>query len=203
MPLLRRFSALHPQGPWDAIARNAMAVLSANPQTRLTPDWVAYRVQANGKGEFFADPEHGDRGSYDAIRSYLWAGVTAPADAKSRALLQAQRGMADLVSANAAPPESVSVASGQVDGSAPFGFSSALVPYLYALGEKQKAAGQQRLALAQLQQAGYDAANGRRAWPYYDYVLSLFGLGWQDGRYRFLASGQLQPSWKKTCLQNA
>ena len=37
----------------------------------------------------------------------------------------------------------------------------------------------------------------QRAAPprYYEQVLSLFALGWYEGRYRFAADGQLRPAW--------
>jgi endoglucanase len=30
-------------------------------------------------------------------------------------------------------------------------------------------------------------------------VLSLFALGWRDGRYRFAADGTLDPQWSSPC----
>lgn len=203
MPLLRRFAAVDRRGPWRDVAGNAVAVLAAFPRTRLTPDWLAYRVGSDGKGIYLADPSRGDRGSYDAIRAYLWAGATAPGDRLSARLLDAQRGMVARVPADGAPPEEVFVASGEARGDGPFGFSAALLPYLRALGETAKADAQRRRALALLQQARLDAASGKRVLPYYDYVLSLFGFGWDEGRYRFQATGKLQPSWEKTCQRTA
>ena len=31
---------------------------------------------------------------------------------------------------------------------------------------------------------------------YYEQVLTLFGLGWLDGHYRFARDGRLLPTWK-------
>jgi endoglucanase len=36
---------------------------------------------------------------------------------------------------------------------------------------------------------------------YYDHVLSLFGLGWIENRYRFMSNGQVQLKWQKSCIQ--
>ena len=35
--------------------------------------------------------------------------------------------------------------------------------------------------------------------PYYDIVLSLFGMGWADRRYRFTRTGELAPRWASEC----
>jgi endoglucanase len=34
---------------------------------------------------------------------------------------------------------------------------------------------------------------------YYGSVLTLFGAGWDQGRYRFAADGTLQPDWSESC----
>jgi len=34
---------------------------------------------------------------------------------------------------------------------------------------------------------------------YYGSVLTLFGAGWDQGRYRFAADGTLQPGWSESC----
>ena len=38
---------------------------------------------------------------------------------------------------------------------------------------------------------------------YYDYVLGLFGTGWDEQRYQFLPSGKLKLRTEKVCLPNA
>ncbi|MNJ66660.1 endo-1,4-D-glucanase [compost metagenome] len=39
--------------------------------------------------------------------------------------------------------------------------------------------------------------------PYYDFVLSLFALGFMDDRYHFLDDGKLQPLWETSCPRAA
>jgi endoglucanase len=34
---------------------------------------------------------------------------------------------------------------------------------------------------------------------YYDYVLSLFGMGWIENRYRFSSNGQINLNWNPVC----
>jgi len=53
--------------------------------------------------------------------------------------------------------------------------------------------------LARMDQARAAADAAKTQAPYYHYVLSLFSLGWLDGRYRFGDRGSLNLSWKKAC----
>uniref|UniRef100_UPI0039F075E6 cellulose synthase complex periplasmic endoglucanase BcsZ n=1 Tax=Bordetella sputigena TaxID=1416810 RepID=UPI0039F075E6 len=150
-------------------------------------------------GRFATDPVKGDVGSYDAIRAYMWAGVTPDDDPLAMPLRAAARGMAAATAALGYPPESVRTATGVAAGTGPFGFSAALLPYLQAtrradLLEAQRARVQTLLAQAR---AHADAAHTQA--PYYDYVLTLFGLGWSEGRYRFHITGIVQPSWETSC----
>jgi endo-1,4-beta-D-glucanase Y len=41
--------------------------------------------------------------------------------------------------------------------------------------------------------------HGEQADAYYGSVLTLFGAGWDQGRYRFAADGTLQPRWSESC----
>jgi len=74
------------------------------------------------------------------------------------------------------------------EGTGNYGFHAALVPYLQAQGEADR---------AKAMVAGLPTPEQQRAAPprYYEQVLSLFALGWYEGRYRFAADGQLRPSW--------
>ncbi|PLK81518.1 endo-1,4-D-glucanase, partial [Klebsiella pneumoniae] len=37
---------------------------------------------------------------------------------------------------------------------------------------------------------------------YYSAVLTLFGQGWDQHRFRFTASGELQPDWNQECTSS-
>nr|WP_237717084.1 cellulose synthase complex periplasmic endoglucanase BcsZ [Cupriavidus basilensis] len=75
VPLLRRLAAAEPSGPWGTLATQAGKLVDAVARQGIVPDWSAYRSDAAGTG-FLTDPDKGDVSSYDAIRVYLWAGVT-------------------------------------------------------------------------------------------------------------------------------
>ncbi len=133
-------------------------------------------------------------GSYDAIRVYLWAGMTNSADPQSRAVLGAVGGMGGWLKAHMFPPVQVSGAGvpGPEDG--PLSFSAAVVPYLSVLGENASLAKQQDRLAAQL-----DPGMNLYGHPpaYYDQNLAMFSEGWLSHRFRFGRDGELKVTWKK------
>jgi endo-1,4-beta-D-glucanase Y len=199
IPLLRRLAELRPNGPWTEIALNTPRLLKATSPKGFAADWVSYVRPKSGKAYFGIDELGGDRGSYDAIRVYLWAGMTAKDDPLASEVLNAIPGMRAYIAANRQPPENILVTTGTVSGQAPFGFSAAVLPYLKALGATQLFDEQERRA-RKMQVA---SASDRRMFPvrppYYDYALSLFGFGWTEGRYQFLKNGQAKFHWEKSC----
>jgi len=200
LPVLRRLAVASPKGPWAHIAENTAALLEAATPRGYVADWVAYRATSPRRGLFVVDPVKGDVGSYDAIRAYLWAGMAASSDPLSGRMLQALSGMAASTASTGIPPERVKTSTGLAEGSGPFGFSAALVPYFTARDQPWLATMQRRRAEALLRDSLQAASAGQgRQPPYYDVVLSLFGLGWAEDRFRFLRTGQVQLSWEKTC----
>ena len=193
IPMFRRLAAEDKQTRWnDIAATNARIQRDASPKGFMA-DWVGYKSLDGKTGSFVVDPAKGDDGSYDAIRNYMWAGMTPVSDALAKPSLNALLGMRDAGRITPLPPEHVQVLAGVPRGTGPVGFSAALLPYYEALGET---------ALRDAQRARVQTAfaPGNPNPPlYYDYVLGLFGTGWSEQRYRFLASGQLQLRWEKAC----
>ncbi|MBY0578102.1 MAG: cellulase [Burkholderiales bacterium] len=179
--ILRRFAEEEPEGPWEKIAENSLRLIKSSSPHRLAPDWAAYRV---GKG-FVIDPVNGDVGGYDAIRVYLWAGMLADGDRLRHPLLSSLSAMRGELKKNLVPPAIIHAASGAAEGSGPIGYTASLLPYLKALGEER---------LLRLQQERMKTVDSIR---YYDRVLSMFGEGWLEGRFRFDISGHCVPKWKR------
>jgi endoglucanase len=177
---LRAFAREDPQGPWERIARWTPAFLRAACPKGLAPDWVIHR----GAAGFHADPISADRGSYDAIRVYLWAGLLHRSDPAKPELMRVLRGMLELVAARPAElPRFVHAETGAVEEEAPAGFSAALLPYLHSA---------QRPDLVIAQRARFERLDSAKRPPtYYDQVLALFGLGAMDGAFRFDIEGRL------------
>lgn len=196
IPVLRRLVSADPDGPWQQVVESSAKLLNDGGGHGFAADWVGYRGTSATSGLFVPDPFKGDIGSYDAIRVYLWAGMTDPGDPLAKTILGSLRGMARATAAIGMPPEKVAITTGKTDGRAPFGFSAALVPFFQASAEPWLAEQQQRRALEGLAQG---RENGSPVPIYYDYMLSLFGLGWAEQRYRFDADGRLEPSWESAC----
>jgi endoglucanase len=161
--------------PWRRMPGAALALLEASAHDGLVPDWVAL---SPGTGPVPAD---GGRGSYDAIRVYLWAGLLAATPAR-RELLATLAPMARLLATRGTPPAWFDPATGRSGGDGPRAFAAALVPFLTASGEAATARRLRRQA----------EAPGAPA--YYDDVLALLALAHADGRYRFAADGRL---WRR------
>jgi endoglucanase len=198
IPILRRFADFDHKGPWAEIAKNTVALIKAASPNGFIADWVSYRAKGKS-GEFIVDPVKGDTGSYDAIRTYLWAGLTPARDPLRKPLLASLGGMLQATAADGVPPEKVQVQNGQRSGVGPFGFSAALLPYFKALGnaplQQQQALRVQQLMAQSLTPEAVKVAQP----PYYFFVLSLFSLGYMDNSYRFLDQGKLQPIWENKC----
>ncbi|AUT71832.1 MULTISPECIES: cellulose synthase complex periplasmic endoglucanase BcsZ [Paraburkholderia] len=202
LPLLRALAAQSPNGPWARVADNAFKLVKTTAPLGFAPDWAAYR-DGQRDGQFIVDPQKGDVGSYDAIRVYLWAGLTAPADPLAKPWLAALHGMRDRIAQTGVPPEKVATTTGNASGEGPIGFWGALLPYFRALGDT-RAAGLAQTHLASLATPTPAPAPGagqatQNQPVYYDEVLMLFGTGSADGRYRFDENGRLVPRWENSC----
>jgi endo-1,4-beta-D-glucanase Y len=185
--MFQYFAVVDPQGPWADIWQNYLRLAPEIYAAGVAPDLYV----VNSRGVVTADSERAPAGSYDAIRVYLWAGMSGE---QSSELVRLLKPFAELVRTLGAPPEKVDPASGvafEADYS-PIGFSGAVLPYLKVLQEDE-------LLRAQLSRLRIDDGRARlgAATNYYDQALILFGQGWLDGQYGFDGQGQLQPQWQR------
>jgi endoglucanase len=188
LQLLRGLAVQQPRAGWLELLGPTERLLRESAPQGLAPDWVAYRAG----GGFEPDSETQARGSYDAIRVYLWAGMLHEQDPARATLLAHLRPMAALTRQRGTPPEVVDSRSGQAqarDGNP--GFSAALLPFLSALDEPA-------LLEAQRQRLAAEPP-ARQTAAYYQAVLALFGEGWLQGRYRFGADGRLELGSRSGC----
>jgi endoglucanase len=182
LPLLRWLAARSGSADWRAVLASSLAVLQGSAPQGIAPDWAAYVAQGEGgRFDLASQPADDRAGGYNAIRVYLWLGLTSPQDPARAALLQRYAPMAELVQRQGVPPEAVDPLSLQVQGIGSSGFSAALLPFLQALG--RPAALRQQQARLQARPVAADA--------YYDQALALFATGALEGRFRFHADGSL------------
>jgi endoglucanase len=186
--VLRGLATRVPDDPrWPRLLASASRVLIDTAPRGFAPDWALYRANSG----FAPDSQSNAESAYNAIRVYLWAGMLDPRDRLAPALLSHFAPFASFIAAHGAPPETVDATTGRASanmGNA--GFSAAAVPFLDARGEHSLADAQ----LARAAQLDRETPAG-----YYTSVLSLFALGWRDGRYRFAADGTLDPHWSTSC----
>lgn len=171
--------------PWSTLRETNLRLLLETAPKGFSPDWVRY--QKNGGWQL--KPEKTLVSSYDAIRVWLWVGMMHDSDPQKARLLARLKPMATLTAKKGIPPEKVDVATGKPTGQGPVGFSAALLPFLQ--NRDAQAAQRQRVA---------DNFPGDDA--YYSYVLTLFGQGWDQHRFRFTVKGELLPDWGQECASS-
>ncbi|MGB0211326.1 cellulose synthase complex periplasmic endoglucanase BcsZ [Algiphilus sp.] len=173
-------------GPWAAILAESVQALDVIAPNGLPPDWVQL-----GEGGYRPDPEHGTRGSYDAIRVFLWAAMEVPGlpilDRMRGSLIPAVR----IITGNGVMPEKWDVASAALSGEGPPGFQLVAATWLDSMGYDDIA---DRFA-ARAENQRVRGLYGQPA-RYYDQVLALFANGLREGRFRFRADGSLIPAWE-------
>lgn len=174
-------------GRWPRLYASTLRMLTDTAPHGYAPDWARYQTTRG----FVPDAETQATSAYNAIRVYLWAGMLSAQDPDAAALLSHFAPFAGFIAAHGAPPETVDTTTGVAGpnmGNA--GFSAAAVPFLDARGET---------AMADAQVARVAELDSKSAPGYYTSVLTLFGLGWRDGRYRFAADGTLNLPWSPSC----
>lgn len=165
---LRRMAALH-SPDWKTILQSAYALLAIAAPRGIQPDWIFY-----DKRGVFAPTT----GSYDAIRTYLWAGMDSSKEgAELIARLQPFYLLADRLGY---VPETVDPTTLQAAGKGSTGFVAAANTRLRRQGRP------------------YDDPS-KPSQGYYTQSLALFGTGFKTV-YDIGATGELIPAWSVPTL---
>lgn len=183
--MFRYLAAADPHGPWQAVWDDYLRLAPRIFPAGVAPDLFVVDTRA----VVTPDTERAPSGSYDAIRVYLWAGMSGRDGAQ---LVQRLAPFAVLIRSLGAPPETVDPLTGKATKTdySPTGYSGAVLPFLSALGDREALEAQsQRLRMAAVKARLGVATN------YYDEALILFGKGWLDRQYAFDEQGYLQPAW--------
>lgn len=186
LQLVARMQALYPQYTWQSMYQTSVQMLLETMPAGFSPDWATLRA-----GQYSADEVTGPVGNYNAIRTYLWAGMLNDNVAEKTTLVEAMQPFIAATKTLGAPPREVDTQTGRVSQLGSAGFSASALPLLSAAGQKELAELQAERVNTELVVEGND--------HYYDNVLSLFGLGWYEGRYRFGEQGELLPAWSEQC----
>ncbi len=190
LPVVMGLAEYAPLGPWREIAERIPQLVQRSAPHGIALDWLSY----SKKGFLAVDPQGKEaQASYDAIRVYLWAGMTDSKTRGQKELLSALSGMTRILSSAVIPPAVMNVKGGAISGRAGVGYSAALIPFLSAVGNRQLLE-EQKTRLATLY-----SQTGLLGDPphYYDQNLALFATGWSEGRYRFDRDGKLNLRWRR------
>lgn len=186
LQILARLADTYPEHKWHSIYQTSVKQLIETAPKGYSPDWAVWK-----NGNYQADQDSGAVGSYSAIRTYLWAGMLDDRVAEKQILLDRLQPMVSAVQQLGYPPRHIDTLSGKYTEEGSSGFSAALLPFIAAHKHEELLDSQAIRA----KDSGYFDANNR----YYDSVLSLFGLGWLDERFRFGPKGEFVPSWSEEC----
>lgn len=195
--LLVRLSNAFPEGPWTSVLGSLVPILTRGSPAGFAMDWVSagFTISPSlspaqlSAGDFAAHPV----GSYDAIRVYLWLGMSDKSTPGLKAFFDATSGMATYLKREVTPPLAVDGQGTVLSKDAPVGFSAAVVPYLQALNLRSQEKTQlDRIGAFKEQSTGLYG----RTPAYYDQNLILFATGFTEGRFHFDRDGKLVTHWR-------
>jgi endo-1,4-beta-D-glucanase Y len=193
--LLHAAARTQPEGPWETLANSLPRLLHMGSIGGFAADWL--EVFSDGTIRAIPPPDDNTAtavGSYDAIRIYLWSGITSPGTSGRDAVLKELSSMAAYMRNHPAPPEFVTELHSASMRAGPISYSAALIPFLLASQAPEAAALQQkRLNLAWSSRSGLYGESPR----YYDQNLSMFALGFTEHRYRIRDTGELEVPWQR------
>lgn len=171
--ILRRFALEDPF--WKEVYDGSLRMLIRSAPSGFSPEWALF-----DRGGRLVPPKGEDYeiGSYNAIRTYLWAGMLSPLDPASPMLRRRFEPMTEATRALNFPPEETQVVTGDVSEPGPAYFGACL---LELLGNTREA-GRIRTVLSA------DPVNPDR---YYGNVLTLYGLGFDAGQFAFDRDGRV------------
>ena len=184
--LLRYFAEAQPSTAWPELHRTSKALILATGHG-FSPDWIHFIPGKGFQPDTLLDP----KGSYDAIRVYLWAGLLSPSDPFRAALLLQLQGMKEAIKSLGYPPLEVNTLTGTLSGTGAFGFSAALIPFLNA-SEAYDLAEEQSLRV-------HATSDSEKNDAYYGQALNLFSSGFLAQRFRFTLVGRLETPWMSAC----
>ncbi|AEU36508.1 cellulose synthase complex periplasmic endoglucanase BcsZ [Granulicella mallensis] len=193
--LLQSAATVQPEGPWGAMAASLPSLVRGGTAAGFAPDWI--KIEPDGTMSSTPPLDLSTEqatGSYDAIRVYLWAGLTSSNTHGRDDLLKALSGMTSYMRTHPLPPEFVIEDKPEVRGDGPISFSAALIPFLQE-SRAPEAVAQQKKRLKDALSTG----TGLYGQPprYYDQNLAMFALGYTEHRFHIQSNGELEVPWQR------
>ena len=186
LQLLSRMDSLLPEDQWAAVYQSSVKVIKETMPKGASPDWVEWN-----KTGFQNDRQTQDIGSYNAIRTYLWAGMLPNNDVNKAIILHQMRPIVLELEKGKGMPEVFNAQTGEMTNRGSVGINAAILPLLSAAESTQIA----DIYAQKIKDSLATINNG----SYYNSVLTLFGLGWYEGLYQFENDGSVTPRWIHVC----
>lgn len=181
LPLLRRLSSLTGQSEWQEMVGPTLRLMVESAPRGISPEWAIWDARTG----WVPDPQSEGLGSYNAIRTYLWTGLSRR-DPAFEQLALAFLPWLHWVAQHGHAPEALNAVTGPDKArrprEGPPGFDVAALVLAHSLGFS---------GLERQLQTRIEAALSPRSPGYYSHALALFGMGWMDGRYQFAPEGTL------------
>lgn len=188
LTVLAAFAKNDTQGHWRDLYSSSLTLLLDSQRKGVSPDWLLY----DGKTITY-DSESTDIGNYNAIRSYLWAGMM-PSDMEgAQPLVESFKPFVSQAIQQQYAPLNTYAQSGKMEQHGPVGFDAALLPLIGLSADEEVTS---NWAARVRENLVTDRNN-----EYYNNVLALFGLGWYDNQYRFSSRGELLVPWAENSQQ--
>jgi len=182
MPLLAAFASRDTKGEWKDLYQGSLKLLTTSQAKGVSPDWLLYDGNA-----ISYDQQTTDIGNYNAIRSYLWAGMMPNAMDGYQPIIDSLTSFAKQSMTQGFAPLNTFAQTGRLEKKGPVGFDAALLPLLMIHSSTDIADLWANRIRTNLVTDSND--------EYYNNVLALFGLGWYDNQYRFSDTGGLLLPW--------
>ena len=164
---------------WNAVFDGSLRVLLRSAPKGFAPDWV--RFDKEGRIVEMQDPDNAI-GSYNAIRTYLWAGMMSPKDPAYAVLKRQFQPMVEAAVTLGAPPEKVNLNTLAMNKAGNPGFAACILELAERTPSAQKAAARIRTMLT---------AMPVQKDNYYTNMLILFGLGFDYRLFAFDENGRV------------
>lgn len=180
MQLMDYFYTHLPNDKWQSLRQTSLLLTMESSKRGFAPDWIDF----NTKDKVFDNPTEG---SYNAIRVYLWAGMLS-ADSEHWPILKLHFAKSvQFVNKLQGVPESINTELLAFNNYGNIGFDISFLPLI----TRFKYAELENVIMTKI-----IASDLMTSDSYYQTVLSLYGLGWTEKRFKFSANGRLIVSWK-------
>ena len=175
--ILKRFAL--EDASWKDVWEGSLRMILRSAPNGFSPDWATFDKEGR-----LLPPTDEDHviGSYNAIRTYLWAAMTVQDAAVYATLSRRFLPMVKAAAQLGRPPEKVNLLTGEMNRPGNAGFAGCLLELARQTPGQARNADRLRTVVA---------ATPLERTSYYTNVLLLFARGYDEGRFQFDADGRL------------